>query len=99
MFSTRELINDLSYSDFNVSITEKFTFTNLTNSLQSTHRYFYLQQYQTLKLFLTILQRLTFSSPIKSISTIPDAPPLPSDMVPPTEVNSEDTFGISSLFD
>jgi hypothetical protein len=99
MFSTRELINDLSYSDFNVSTTEKFTFTNLTNSLQSTHRYFYLQQYQTLKLFLTILQRLTFSSPIKSISTIPDAPPLPSDMVPPTEVNSEDTFGISSLFD
>jgi hypothetical protein len=102
MFSTRELLNDLSYSDPNIqtidSLPEKFSFTNLTNSLQSSYRYYYLKENQTLKLFLTILHRLISSSPIKSSSTIPDAPPLPSDLLS-TETNSEDTFGISSLFD
>jgi hypothetical protein len=107
MFSTRELINDLSYADStnqtNDSLPETFSFTNLTNSLQSSHRYHYLQQNQTLKLFLTILHRLISAAsspqlPIKPISTIPDAPPLPSDLIS-TEIPNEDTFGISSLFD
>ena len=96
MLSTHELITDLSYSD---SPLEKSTFTHLTTSLQSSQRYAYLKHYQTLKLFLTILHRLISSSPIKPVSTIPDAPPLPSDISPATEVNTEDTFGISSLFD
>jgi len=111
MFSTREIINDLSYSDPNLQtidlLPEKFYFINLTNLLQSSHRYFYLKEHQTLKLFLTILHRLISSSPIKPSSTIPDAPPLPADIstaattttTTTTETNSEDTFGISSLFD
>jgi hypothetical protein len=112
MFSTREIINDLSYSDPNLQtidlLPEKFYFVNLTNLLQSSHRYFYLKENQTLKLFLIILHRLISSSPIKPSSTIPDAPPLPADIstaaaatttTTTTETNSEDTFGISSLFD
>lgn len=115
MFSTRELINDLSYSDPNIetidSFPEKFSFTSLSNSLQSSQRYHYLKQHQTLKLFFTILHRLVPSSSppspssslavaaaVKPTSTIPDAPPLPSD-IPTTETNNEDTFGISCLFD
>jgi hypothetical protein len=102
MFSTRELINDLSYSDPNIqpidSLPEKFSFTNLTTPLQSSHRYFYLKEHQTLKLFLTILRRLT--SPliqIKASSTIPDAPPLPSDLSS-TEKDGEDDYYIRDLF-
>jgi hypothetical protein len=105
MFSTRELINDLSYSDLNIqtidSLPEKFAFTNLTILLQPSHRYFYLKENQTLKLFLTILNRLISSStPRKSVSTIPDAPPLPSD-IPSTETNNnnEDPFNLRDLFD
>ncbi|CAF4756677.1 unnamed protein product, partial [Rotaria sp. Silwood2] len=109
MFSTRELINDISYSDSNIEIidsfNEKFSFTNITDLLQSSQRYFYLKEYQTLKLFLTILYRLISSSStttttttIKISSTIPDAPPLPPE-TPSTENISEDTFGIKNLFD
>ncbi|CAM4878013.1 unnamed protein product [Rotaria socialis] len=102
MFSTRELINDISYSNLDIdtidSINEKFSFTSVTTLLQSSHRYVYLKEHQTLKLFLTISHRLISSSTIKISTTIPDAPPLPSD-IPSAENTSEDTFGIKNLFD
>ncbi|CAF3538830.1 unnamed protein product [Rotaria sp. Silwood1] len=110
MFSTRELINDISYTDSNIeiidSLNEKFSFKNITDLLQSSQRYIYLKEYQTLKLFLTILHRLISSSSsstsstttIKISTTIPDAPPLPPE-TPSTENISEDTFGIKNLFD
>ena len=106
MFAVRELINDLSHSDENnENLPEKFLWT--TTVLQSTQRYAYLKKIQTLKIFFTILNRLTINSPRKLSSTIPDAPPLPADILPTTttaaaaaaDTPSEDTFGISSLFD
>ena len=106
MFAVRELINDLSHSDENnENLPEKFLWT--TTVLQSTQRYAYLKKIQTLKIFFTILNRLTINSPRKLSSTIPDAPPFPADILPTTtttaaaaaDTPSEDTFGISSLFD
>ena len=115
MFSAREIINDLSYSDSNTqvvdSLPEKFSFNNLTILLSSSQRYFYLKENQTLKLFLTILHRLISSSsiPRKSSSTIPDAPPLPADIdhqqpiatLSPSETNNnnEEPFSLRDLFD
>ena len=103
MFSTRELINDISYSDSNIELindnfAETFSLTTITNRLQSSHRYFYLQKNQTLKLFLTISCHLISSSEVKVSSTIPDAPPLPSNITPVDNI-AEDTFGIKNLFD
>jgi len=58
MFAVRELINDLSHSDENnENLPEKFLWT--TTVLQSTQRYAYLKKIQTLKIFFTILNRLT----------------------------------------
>lgn len=101
MFSTRELINDMPYSDISLDLNtpkEKPTFTSITNLLQSSDRYIYLKENETLKLFLMILYRLMSSTTIKITSTIPDAPPLPVDNQS-TENSSDDTFGIKSLFD
>ncbi|UJR08441.1 hypothetical protein I4U23_012711 [Adineta vaga] len=99
MFSTREIISDLSYADGNNSLPdslpEKFT---LTTSLQSSQRYLYLKEHQTLKLFLTILRRLSSPIlPIKSSSTVPDAPPLPSELTL-TEKEIDEDFYIRDLF-
>ncbi|CAF3628387.1 unnamed protein product [Adineta steineri] len=98
MFSTREIINDLSYSDSNIQTidihSEKFTLTSL---LQSSQRYYYLEKNQTLKLFLIILRRLTLPIQIKPSVIIPDAPPLPTDLLI-TEKDGEDDYYIRDLF-
>ena len=68
-------------------------------SLPSSHRYFFLKHHETFKLFLSTLHRLIPALvSIKSTPIMPDAPPLPSDMIP-TAMSAEDTFGISTLFD
>ncbi|CAF4025773.1 unnamed protein product [Rotaria sordida] len=66
IFSIRELINRISYSNFNIEIIDSqnqiFSFTNITDLLQSSQPLFYLQEYQRFKLFLIILNRLISSS-------------------------------------
>ncbi|CAF2958633.1 unnamed protein product [Rotaria sp. Silwood2] len=66
IFSTRELITYISYSNFNIEIIYSLyqisSFTNITDLLQLSQPYFYLQEHQTFKLFLIILNRLISSS-------------------------------------
>ena len=99
MYSTRELIQDLS-TDPSV-IARPLVFEDLHQVFNAAERYHFLRQFQTLKVFLLMLHRWVLSSsppPVRQRSSIPDAPPLPSDLVP-VETPADDTFNLDNLFD